>query len=115
MSIGTRPRPYFSKNRGIGYPQALEPPSHCSAHLAVLCTVTGSCHFGGLDGVLIAKADGHSIPQIDHADQDREINDLFVAELRLQRLIGVVRRVRVGNAGDRVGPGQRRALPRRVK
>jgi hypothetical protein len=74
---------------------ALEPPSHGSAHLAELFTVTGSRHLGGLDGVLIAKADGHSIPQIDHADQDREINDLFVGELRLQRPIGVVRRVRV--------------------
>jgi hypothetical protein len=65
--------------------------------------------------VHIAHADGEPIPKIDHADEDGEIGDLLVGKMLPQLFVVRIRRTRVCDIGERLGPGQCGAFGLRIE
>src|SRR5258708_11514876 len=74
----------------------------------------GSGRLRLVDRMLVAKSDRQPVPQVDRADQDGEVDDLLLAELRAQLLERLGRRVRLGNQRHRLRPRQSGALARRI-
>ncbi len=48
-----------------------------------------------LDRVNPAQADLHAVPDVDRADQQREVGDLGLVEVRLEQLVVLIRRAGV--------------------
>jgi len=57
-----------------------------------------------------AEADRQPVPGVDRADHQGELHLLLIGELGLDRLIVGVRRVGIGDPGQRLGPAERGAL-----
>src|SRR5690242_21024798 len=62
-----------------------------------------------------AEADGEAVPHVDCADEDGELHDLVVAEMRLYLFEHLVRHVGLGDQRKGVGPGEGGALARAVE
>src|SRR5262245_1263177 len=60
--------------------------------------------------MLGAKADGKPVQQIDCADQQRKVDNLFLGEMRTQCVEYVLGRMSIGDTRDRFGPGESGAL-----
>ena len=60
--------------------------------------------------MLGAHADRNPVPEIDHADQNREIGDFLGREVLLQEFVVGIRCMGLGNLCQCFGPGQRRPL-----
>src|ERR1043166_1063132 len=56
------------------------------------------------------EADRNPVPGIDHADQRREVDGLGLVEVLAQLVVIGVRRMGLADQGQRLGPGQSRAL-----
>src|SRR5262245_59466563 len=61
------------------------------------------------------RADRQPVPGIDHADDDREVGQLFFRELSSRCGIDIVRRTRGRDVGERLRPGESRALALRIE
>lgn len=62
-----------------------------------------------------AEGDGEAVPRVDGAEEERELDEFSVGELRAHRGIVVVGRVSFRDEGERLGPGEGSALARGVE
>src|SRR5258708_27902403 len=71
---------------------------------------------GGLpprgDGVLDVKADVQPIEGVDGAEEQRDLDLLLLAEMRLESLVSLVGRAGLVDLGQGLGPGERGAFAR---
>lgn len=62
-----------------------------------------------------AEPDGDAVPVIDHADDERKLDDLLIRKMAAQSIEIRIRRMGFGHQDQSLGPSQRRAFPARIE